>query len=322
MNGRRFEVTTFGETMLRLAAPPGHRLDEATRLDIEVGGAESNVAAALAAIGRRCGWLGHLPASPLGRNALRRIRAAGVDVSGATLVEGGRLGLYFVEFGAAPRPTEVHYDRAASVASSLGVDGLRWELLLDSEVLHLTGITPALGERPRQLVRAALARAAERGLRTSFDVNYRSKLWSPEQAAATLLPLLPQLDLLICGRGDAETVFGLGGAPDEVLVALEARCAGGAVVLTLGDEGALARDSAGAPVQVPSHPATVVDRVGAGDAFAAGVLDGWLDGDLLLGLRRGVALAALALSQWGDQLVTTRRELDELVAGLGTSLRR
>lgn len=317
---RRFHVGSFGETMWRLAAPRGRRLEETGELTVTVGGAESNVCAALAALGRRCAWTGRLPASPLGRNVLRKIRAAGVDTSGVRLVEGERLGLYFVEFGAAPRPTEVHYDRTASAAARTGPDDLPWETLLDSEVLHLTGITPALGSGPRELVRRAISLARDRGVAVSLDVNYRAKLWTPQEAAEVLGPLSAEVDLLVCGRRDAELLFGASGSDEKVLALLEERCPG-TVILTLGEEGAVTRVD-GAEVRVAGIPTETVDRFGAGDAFSAGVIDGYLDGDVAAGLRRGVALAALALSQHGDAVSTTREEVERVMAGAPGSLLR
>jgi len=305
----RFEVTSFGETMLRLSVPVGERLEAAQSLEVHVGGAESNVCAALASLGRRCGWLSRLPDNPLGRAVLRRLRAAGMDTSAVLLVEGARLGTYYAEFAAAPRPTEVLYDRAHAAIAGLSPADVDWSYLLDTRLLHLTGITPALGEGCHRTVQDALARAHGTGVAVSLDVNYRRKLWPPGEAARTLGSLIAEVDLLICGETDAEILFGLEGDEGEILAELQALTRAQHVILTLGARGAAAL-SEGQLLRQPAVPAQVVDRFGAGDAFAAGVLDGWLDGSVREGLRRGASLAALAVTQRGDMVLTDRAEMN------------
>ena len=308
----RFEVTALGEAMLRLSVPPGERLETMTRLDVHLGGAELNVCAALASLGRRCAWLSRLPEGPLGRFVLRAARAAGVATPGVSLAAGARLGAYYVEFAAPPRATEVIYDRAGSAFTGLSAALVDWEPLLDTRALHLTGITLALGEGPFSAAREAARRAKAQGVLVSLDLNYRRKLWSPQEAARRLADVLPFVDLLVCARADARTVFGLGDAPETVLGALHDLCPAENIVLTCAQDGAVAR-LAGELVHAPASAAAVLDRIGAGDAFSAGLLDGWLDGDLRAGLARGAALSALALAQRGDLLVTSREEMNAVV---------
>ena len=310
----RFDVTTLGEAMLRLSVPIGHHLETMTGLETHLGGAESNVCAALAALGRRCAWVSRLPDTALGRYVLRTLRAAGVDTSGVRLARDARLGIYYVEFAAPPRATEVVYDRSGAAASELTPEAVAWELLLDTRVLHLTGITPALSSGCFELVLAAAQRAKAGGVSVSFDVNYRSKLWSPEAARGHLSAILPYVDLLFCGQEDARTVFGLEGTAEDVLRALHTLTPAEQVVLTRSHEGATTL-LGGELTHVPAGEVTVVDRLGAGDAFAAGVLDGYLDGDIHTGLRKGVALSALVLAQHGDMLVTTPAELSAMLDG-------
>jgi 2-dehydro-3-deoxygluconokinase len=152
-------------------------------------------------------------------------------------------------------------------------------------------------------------------------VNYRKKLWSTAEAADALRPLIAGIDLLFCGQGDAQRVFGCAGAPREVLGQLAELSGARTVVMSIGDGGVLATVT-GAVLAAAAVPVGIVDRLGAGDALAAGVIDGWLDGDLAAGLRRGVVLAALALSQHGDMVVTTRGEMEALLAGQGDALKR
>lgn len=300
--------------MIRFSVPPGHALHQATRFDAHLGGAESNVVIALAGLGRATAWHGAVPASPLGRWVTTPLVAAGVDVSSVVQVEGGRLGTYYVELGAAPWPTDVVYDRAGSAASTLQPADVDLHALLDTRWLHLTGITPALGPSPAATVDAVLDAAAAAGTQVLLDVNYRGKLWSTSEARAWLEPRLDHVDLLVCGRADARSVLGLDGDDDQVVRELGRRTRSGRAVLTRGPHGATAWDGQ-RPLHVDAVPATVVDRLGAGDAFDAGLLDGLLDGSLADGLRRGAALAALCLARHGDALVVDRATLDATLSG-------
>jgi 2-dehydro-3-deoxygluconokinase len=308
----RFEVTALGETMLRLAVPVGHRLEEAGQVSVHPGGAESNVCAALSGLGRRCGWVSRLPNNPLGRLVVRRLRAAGVDVRAVALADEARIGVYYVEHAVPPRPTRVVYDRVGSAAATMEPGEVNWDYLLDTRLLHLTGITPALGEGCRRLVAEAIRRARAEGVTVSFDVNYRSLLWSEREAAEALRPLLRDVDLLLCGREDARRLFGFEGDAREVLGKMRSLTGAHQLVLTLGGDGAAALD-AGRLLRRKAVPVETKDRFGAGDAFAAGVIDGVLDGSLEEGLARGAALGALALSQAGDMLVAEREEMEAVL---------
>jgi 2-dehydro-3-deoxygluconokinase len=315
-----FEITTIGETMLRLSVPAGVRLEITSHLDVRLGGAESNVAALLARLGRRAAWCGALPATALGRLAANHLRMAGVNLDGVYWCDGARMGLYFVEFATPPRPTQVIYDRAASCAAQLTPTEVAWDHLLDTRLLHLTGITPALSASSHAIVTAALAKARAAGVAVSFDVNYRAKLWPAAQAATVLAPLLTGVDVLFCSRGDAERLFDLRGVPEEAVVHLARRTGAALTVMSVGADGVLAWDGVTLHRQ-PAIPTVIIDRPGAGDALAAGMLHGWLAGDVAQGLRYGVALAALALSQHGDMVVTTPAELEQLLGGSGAILR-
>ena len=226
--------------------------------------------------------------------------------------DSGRVGIYLTETGVTPEDLRVWYDRAHSTFASLEPDEIRWDFLEEYSLMHLTGITPALGEGPLATVKAAVENAVARGLRVSLDVNYRSRLWTTEQARRTLLGLFTgRVNLVICSRKDARDVFGLEG--DERAVRwLHGEMGADAAVLTRGAEGALAWNGEEL-VEAEAYRGQVVDRIGRGDAFAAGVIDGYLSGDLELGLRQGCALAAMAQSRWCDPLFTTREDLNSLL---------
>lgn len=320
-NSPRFEVTTTGEAMIRLSVPAGERLETADRVEMMPGGAEANLTVALGRMGRRAAWSGGLPNSPLGRWMANHLRVAGVDLDGVIWSGTGRMGTYYVEFAFPPRATQVIYDRADSVAARLTPADMDWDYLLDTRLLHLTGITPPLSDGCRAIVEEAVARSRAAGVAISFDVNYRSKLWSAQEAGEFILPLVQGIDLFFCGRNDAKNLLGQSGDAETVVRKLAEATQAKLVVLTLAEEGVMAWDGE-TLYHEPAKPVTIIDRPGAGDGLAAGVICGWLDGDLRKGLQTGVVLSALALSQYGDMIVTTPEEVESLITTPGVALVR
>lgn len=318
------DVVTFGETMLRLSPPNYGRLEEAVSLEVRIGGSESNTAVALARLGCRVRWMSQLPDNPLGRRIENEIRRWGVDTSRVRWDSGpgARAGLYFLDFGVAPRHTDVTYDRVAASITRIRLESLDTEQFEDTRLLHLTGITPALGEACAEAVQFLVSQATAQGVAVSFDVNYRSKLWSPAEARRTLSRLLPQVDLLLCPLSDAATIFGLTGTGLEVARAFAEKFGNSAVVITCGGDGARACDSQGEYEVAAFRLEQVVDRVGAGDAFNAGVLMGYLENDLAKGLRYGMAMAALKHTMPGDLLLSSRAEIESLLEGSSYGIRR
>lgn len=317
----RFDITTTGEAMIRLSVPPGTRLEIADSLDMRPGGAEANLAVALARMGRKSAWMGALPNSPLGRFMANHLRVAGVDLEGIYWSNTDRLGTYYVEFSAPPRATQVIYDRADSCAARMTVEQVNWDLLLDTRLLHLTGITPPLSASCSEIMTEAVARARAANIPISFDVNYRAKLWSEKAAADFIIPLVQGIDLFFCGRNDAKRVMGVTGEPESVVRKMAEMTNAKLVVMSLADQGVIAFD--GSQIyHEPAKPVTIIDRPGAGDSLAAGIIHGWLDGNLQHGLKMGVVMAALALSQHGDMLVTTPEEVAGLVQSSDTLLVR
>lgn len=300
------EVVTVGECLLRLASPAWQRLADASALDVHVAGAEANVAAALAQLGVATRWVSRLPDNVLGRRVERQLAGLGVLVDAIEWSADGRIGLFFSDTGVPPRPTTVTYDRAGSAFSRM--TSVPAAALAATRRLHLTGITPALG------IDAALdeALAHAGGAELSVDVNYRSMLWSPDEARAGVAPLLARASTVICAEADARTVFGCDGDPHEVLDELSESFAPDAreVVITRGEDGCIGRDGGGAHHEQPAVAATVVDRFGMGDAFVAGLLWGLLrDGDLPSAMRAGATLAALKATVAGDVSRTGEAEL-------------
>jgi 2-dehydro-3-deoxygluconokinase len=312
---KRFDVSSLGEILLRLSVPAGRRLEEAASLDVFPAGAEANVVSALARLGRRCSWVGALPRNAVGRLSTRALRLAGVSLEGVVWQDSGRLGVYYVELADPPRNVQVVYDRAESCAARLRPEDVPWNLLLDCRVLHLTGITPALSSSCHAIAAEAIERARAARVPVSFDVNHRQKLWPEKEAASVLEPLLQGVEILFCSLADAGRLFSVRGAPENVARMLQERTGARHVVVSCGPDGAVA-SSGGELLREPGMDVRICDRLGAGDALAAGVLHGHLDGDFRRGLGEGVALSALALTQFGDAVVTTPEELQAMVGRL------
>ncbi len=310
------DVLTFGETMLRLSPPGRLRLAQAASFDVWVAGSESNVAAALCAMGLSATWVSRLPDNPPGRKIEAALQAVGVDVSHIVwTTPEDRVGLFYAEPAAEPRAGGVVYDRAHSAASSLSPADLPDALFDTHRHLHVSGITPALSPTCAAAVADAIARAKARGRTVSLDINYRAKLWSPPVAAAALAPLCTQVDVLFCARDDAARLFGLTGDDACRASDLRARFGVPVAVLTAGADGAVGCDGGGCQA-VPAVPvAATLERIGSGDAFAAGFLAEYLSGASLEGaLRMGAAAGALKRTILGDMLIATRAEVEAVLA--------
>ncbi|MCS6862063.1 MAG: sugar kinase [Abditibacteriales bacterium] len=311
----------IGEVMLRLAAPRHARLEQADVLEVFPGGAELNVMATLAGLGCKTAWVSKLTNNPLGRRIARAARANNVDVSRVVWTDEGRIGLYFVEFGCGLRATDSYYDRQGSSINLLTPEELDWEFILNTRILHLTGITVALSDNCEQLVRTAIERAKAAGVTVSFDVNYRSKLWGVERARNTLEDILPQVDILINTNADNALLFGIAGDPEDAIRRTKERFGVQVAVLTLKNGGAIACADevySSQPVFTPE----VLDRIGAGDAFTAGFLYGYLQGDLPRAVQIGSAMAALKHTLYGDHAPMRWEEIERIMAGTEGEIRR
>jgi 2-dehydro-3-deoxygluconokinase len=305
--------------MLRFTPPGAQRLEQANAFDLWVAGAELNVAVALARLGEPASWVSRLPDNPLGRRLAAHARANGVATDGVDWDTDGRLGLLFVEVGHRPRPTVSLYDRAGSAFATLDPDAFDWPALLTgARGLHTSGITPALSPGCERATSDALAAARSAGCHTSFDLNYRSMLTTPDEARARTEQLAPHIDTLIASAGETQAVFGLSGDPADVAQALRDRLDVERVVISSRlDTGPAtqARRSVCVDVetvQVDSVEFTTVDPLGGGDAFSAGFLTGLLAGDIQRGLELGGAMAALKQSIPGDFAIVDAAEVQEL----------
>jgi 2-dehydro-3-deoxygluconokinase len=302
-NEGAYDLLTLGETLLRLSPPGQQRLDQARLFEIGVGGSELNVGCLLARLGRRVAWVSRLPAGPLGRIVDGEARRHGVDTNWVRWIENARLGLMFYEPGPLPRTSRVIYDRKHSAASELGFEDAPWEVLVQaSGWLHLSGITPALGPSCRALVLHLAALAAAAGKPVSYDLNYRTTLTNPSDARAALEGAAPHLYLLVLAERDAHNVLGFAETGEELATAIAARYGVPLVALTRppdADPGTLLL-ARGEFHYAPRFGVDVVDRIGAGDSFVAGLIHGLLDNDIDLAIRLAGFAAAMGLATPGD----------------------
>lgn len=312
------DLVTLGEVLLRLSVPSPGRFETARTLDVQVGGAEANVAAACARLGMKAAWISALPANPWGERVRRELAGHGVDCSYVRMVDGARLGVYFLEYGPPPRPIRVLYDRRDSALARLTPDDVDWAPVRQARVVHLTGITPALGPAPRALSERAFREAAT----VSFDMNYRSALWTPSEARAFAESVLPTVRFLFVGAEEAESIFALGGEPERMVEGLARLAPKATVTLLQGDAGSLTLEG-GRLVRPGRQPAVqVVDPIGAGDAYVAGFLWAALRGcELQEAVDTATAVAALKCSIWGDIALISPRDVQEALAG-GPRVRR
>ena len=325
------DVIAFGEAMVRLAPPHFQRLEQARSLDVEIGGAELNTAAGLVRLGRSAAWVSRLPDNALGRLVANRVREIGVSDRFVQLADDGRCGLYFLEFGAAPRPSSILYDRKDSSASRAQRGTFDWPAILQgARWLHVSGITPALGPGAAEAADEAMRAARAAGVKVSFDLNYRAKLWSSQQAAEVMKRLLPLVDVLIASDADAEQLFGItGGDFAEVAEGLVERFGVKVVAGTRREAPLVWRNrfaavgySEGQLFQSEWYEVEIVDRLGAGDALAAGLIHGLLDGDLKKGLQYGAAMGALKHTIPGDLPWLSKDEIESAVQGGSLRIRR
>ena len=275
-------------------------------------GADNNVAVAMAHMGYRSRWLSRLTDNVMGRRIVNTLTGQGVDCSGVVWTSEDRIGTYFLEFGAVPRPTEVTYDRANSATSKMGPDTFDLAQVAETRILHLTGITPALSESCYALIVELLNRAKQYKVHVVFDINFRAKLWKPEVCAQKLGPLLDRVDTLLMSKADAQIVFGAQGDPEAIISSLYDRFHVPQIAVTLAEAGAIGLEN-GTIHHANGYRVQMIDRIGAGDAFASGVLCGILRNDFALGLRYGVAMSALILTISGDMFQLSEKDVIRLI---------
>lgn len=332
------KTVCFGELMLRLSPPGYERLLQSPVLQATFGGGEANVAVSLAQFGCESHYVTRLPSNPIGDAAVRVLRGEGVRVD-HVLRGGDRIGIYFAETGASQRASTVVYDRAHSAISEVQAGMVRWQEILDGAAwFHCTGITPALSASAAAATAEALESAARVGATVSVDLNYRAKLWSKADAQKTMRPLMRFVDLVIANEEDLQAVLGVEVPHTDVTSATldvsgyrqaaerVAREFGVKRVAVTLRESSSASENAWSAVLFDAASSTfyqsqryvvhLVDRIGGGDSFAAGLIYGLASGrDCDAALRFAVAASALKQTIPGDFNRVSVSEVERLAAG-------
>jgi len=330
------KVVTLGEIMLRLSTPGYERFVQADSFDVVYGGGEANVAVSLANYGYDTYFISKLPTNEIGQAAINNLRRFGVNTD--YIPRGGeRIGIYYLESGASMRPSKVVYDRAHSSISEADVNEFDFdEIFKDADWFHFSGITPALSEKSIVLTEEALKAAKRHNVTVSVDLNYRKKLWTPEKAKEVMSNLMQYVDVCIGNEEDAEKVLGFKpGKTDVTSGDLELagyknifeqmiEKFGFKYVISSLRESHSASDNGWSACAFDGkefyhsrkYDIRIVDRVGGGDSFAAGVIYGLLEGrNFKDALEFGVAASALKHTILGDFNMVTVDEVETLLKG-------
>lgn len=292
------DVVTLGETMVLFTPDTSGYMRYAGNFSAKIAGAESNLAIGLARLGHHSSWMSRLGDDEFGKKILSFIRGEGVDVGEVLYDPSASTGLYFKEM-ITDDEVQVHYYRGNSAASRMTSSDLNEDYIAKAKYLHLTGITPALSESCYETVMKAIEIAKKHGVTVVFDPNLRRKLWSEDRARQVLLEIATKADIVLPGLEEGQFLFG---DNDSQTMARQLYDHGASlVVLKLGPKGAYYY-SGEEHGHVPGFPVNrVVDPVGAGDGFAAGLLSGLLDElSLKRAVERGTAVGALVTMVRGD----------------------
>ena len=333
------KVITMGEIMLRLSTPSHERFIQADNFDVNYGGGEANVAVSLAGFGHDAQFVTAVPDNEIGECALATLRKYQVGTK-YVAKEGERLGTYFLESGSSVRPSKVIYDRAHSSISTVKPEAFDFDQIFEGvDWFHFTGITPAISDSAAELTEAALKKAKEHGVKVSVDLNFRKKLWTSEKAQQVMTRLMKYVDVCIGNEEDANLVLGFKPEGSDVTsgnlklsgyqsifeqmtqkFGFEYCVSSLRVSRSASDNGwsaCIYSGKTGEFYHSREYSITpIVDRVGGGDSFAAGVICGLLDGkDFKEALEFGVAASALKHTIPGDINLVTRKEVETLAGG-------
>ena len=334
-------VTTFGEIMLRLKSLEHERFFQTPTLEATFGGGEANVAVSLSLLGDRAQFVSALPKNAIGDGAIAELRKHGVAVTQIVRTNYGRVGIYFLETGANQRASKVVYDRADSAIALAEAESFHWEqILAHSDWLHVTGITPALSEQAANAAYVAIEKAKELGLTVSIDLNYRKKLWNYGKSAVEVMsPLTARADVVIANEEDIQHCLGIdadvdvtkGELSNQVYEQLARKVKHefpqlSHIAITLRES--ISADRNGWRAVLLGKEGfyessryvidDIVDRVGGGDSFSAGLIFGLRNLNESDALRFAVAASCLKHSISGDFNLVTRAEVEALMQGDGS----
>lgn len=320
------KVVTFGELLLRLSPFGYKRIVQAESFEAIYAGAEANVAVSLAVMGVPSAVVSKVPAHEIGQCAVNTLRKWGVDTS--NIARGGdRLGIYFIEKGASQRASKVVYDRAnSSIATALASDFNWKEIFADASIFHFSGITPALSDSLAAITLEAVKAAKELGVTVSCDVNYRSKLWSREKAQKVMAQYMPYIDICIANDEEVTDVFGIpleGADINKIAADLAEKYGFKAIAIDHLDSVSSNENywqamyyTNGQVYNSSRYHTVVIDRVGLGDAFGAGLLYGiYNEFNPQKTIECAIAASTLKYSIEGDSNIVTADEVLALVAG-------
>jgi 2-dehydro-3-deoxygluconokinase len=306
------DVVTLGETMVLLCPEVGTSLEHSTLFTKRIAGAESNVAIGLSRLGHHVAWISQLGDDGFGRFILKTLRGEGVDVSAVGVDEIRNTGVFFKD-PSSIYSSNVHYYRANSAASAITVDSNMFPVFDSSRIFHVTGITPALSQSAKEVMFSLVHRAKRNGMKITFDPNYRSKLWSLENALPVLRELSRQSDIVLPAYEEGRLITGEG-TPEKIATWFLENGAHAAIV-KLGPQGAYYNNGEETGYVEGFH-VPFIDEIGAGDAFVAGFLSGVLDGlQIEQATRRACALGAIAVCGPGDyEMLPYRKQLNSFLS--------
>ena len=336
------KVVTMGEIMLRLSTPGNQKYIQATQFDINYGGGEANVAVSLANYGHEAEFVTKVPQNPIGECAVAALRKYGVETK--NIARGGdRLGIYFLETGAAMRASNVTYDRANSSIATATADDFDFDKIFDgADWFHFTGITPAISDMAAEVTEAACKAAKAHGVTVSCDLNFRKKLWSSEKAQKVMSNLMQYVDVCIGNEEDADKVLGFKPANtdvtsgelnlagyEDIFKQMVAKFGFKYVISSLRVSHSASDNGWSACIYSAETDefyhsreyriSPIVDRGGGGDSFAGGTICGFVDGkNFKEALEFGVAASALKHTIPGDFNLVTRDDVDALAGGDGS----
>lgn len=332
------KVVSLGEVMLRLTCPGYMRITQTDSFDISYAGSEANVAVSLALFGHESAFVTKFPENDVGQAAINELRRYGVDTS-PVLRGGPRLGVYYIEKGASQRGGKVIYDRAGSSIATARADEFHWDdIFQGADWFHFSGITPALGGELPEACLAAVKAAKRRGMTVSCDLNYRAKLWSKEEAGRVMNRLMPYVDVCIANDAEVRAMFGIypeytsdeRAASASIARQVCQRFGCRTVAVTLLNEysssgntwsGMLYQD--GQAYFARTYDVHVVDRVGCGDSFGAGIINALLRGwDGQKAIEFGVAAGAVKMTIEYDFCLAGEDEILAVMASDGAALVR
>ena len=329
----RPDLVTFGEAMIRLSPPNFRRLEQATTLDVHVGGSELNAAVAAARLGLSASFVTRLTRNPLGRLVENQAREHGVDTTQIAWTTDDRVGTYYIEFGASPRANSVIYDRADSAISRIQPKEINWDQALDgAKLFYTSGITPALSASAAAATLEAVDKARAADALVCVDLNYRARLWTQSEAREVMTTIANKTDILFATEEDTLRVFGIQESSyEDVARRLAETFDLRIVAITLRENPSVWRNQWTAIAyeadtdtihRAPTYDIEVVDRVGSGDSFVGGFLYGYLTEGTSKGVRYGVGMSALKQTIPGDLCWATVEEVERVLDGGGLRIVR